>query len=119
MLTLSAQTRPPQVDRKNPHSHQRQPETPIANLLQRQEIPPARPPTKTDSSYSETTIAQGCRQSDAEAEEEIDSLPLEEIRCQGRVDVLLCSGFSVEAEARIDVWACLQMSDTTRWGARA
>merc|ERR1711939_395113 len=45
----------PQVNRQGPHSHQRQPTLATPPLLQEQEVPPPRPPTKADARHPETS----------------------------------------------------------------
>ena len=83
LIILFLQPRPPKVNRKGPYSHQRQPTLATPSLLQEQEVPTPRPPTKTDPRHSKTSEQAREREGFGEDEEAINPFPCTEVCYQG------------------------------------
>lgn len=78
-----SQPRLKKIHRACSHSHQRQPTPSTTNLLQEQEISTARFASQADKGYPKTANCEGSQQENTSAEEEADTFPNAEVRCQG------------------------------------
>lgn len=83
LTCLLTQPRRPQVHRPRPDHHQRKPARSASPFLPKEEVPATRPPRKADSRYPPPIIARGRCPCHREAKEEAETLPSEELRCQG------------------------------------
>jgi hypothetical protein len=103
LINFILQPRSPKVNRKGPHSHQRQPTLATTPVLQEQEVPTPRSPTKANPRHSKTFEQAREREDFGEDEEAGYPLPCTEVCYQG-TDFLAHIPSYMMREEREELW---------------